>query len=554
MKRITHTLSLYCSVLLLSLFSLTAAAKGDFYATVSSNKVVQNEVFQLTVTINSRVSSDDIDFSVLQKDFQMGQPNFGTSTNIINGDRSEQSQWTIPLAAKETGILRIPRFTINGQHTQSIAIQVTKDRDAPNSKDIVEVHSHLSQTTLYPSESAQLKVRLIVKADLRRLQNQTIEPPKVDGMELNPASDPDQHQEVVNGIQVTVVDQNFRVTATKPGTFTLREPQFEGSLVYGGSYGNRTRLIPLNTTPKTYTLHVKPKPKDYQGAWLPTSKLQLTQRWQDPAGHTIKRDSVKLKVGDSLTRTISMQVAGIDKSRLPDIKIDNPDSVRSYSEKPHFSTLDNGDVLMTVKQVVIPRQTGTISLPDIRVNWWNSTTNQEKLSRVAGLTLQVSPSDDNQPLANDTPPASPEKTTVITKTDAGFWPYLTIGFAVLWLLTLLLAFYWKRSAPRLHRDTSEKTAKVANEQPTTPFEALKAAILQQDGIAVNQALTQWQQELSLSPDEQTQLAQAKAHYDEALYSESTKDSDGESLLQLVKRLEKAARKRRKPTKESLPPL
>ncbi|MGO1297619.1 MAG: BatD family protein [Vibrio sp.] len=553
MTRITHTLSLYCSVLLLSLFSLTAYAKGDFYATVSSNKVVQNEVFQLTVTINSRVSSDAINFSVLQKDFQMGQPNFGTSTNIVNGDRSEQSQWTIPLAAKQTGILRIPRFTINGQQTQSIAIQVTKDRDAPNTKDIVEVQSHLSQSTLYPNESAQLKVRLIVKADLRRLQNQTIEPPKVNGMELNPASDPDQHQEVVNGIQVTVVDQNFRVTATKPGTFTLREPKFDGSLVYGGTYGNRTRIVPLTTVPKTYTINVKPKPKDYHGVWLPTSKLSLTQHWQDPDGHTIKNDSVKLKVGDSITRTVSMQVSGVDKSRLPDIKIDNPSSVRSYNDKPHFSTLKNGDVLMTVKQVVIPRHSGNITLPPIRVNWWNSTTNQEKLSRVAGLTMQVAPSDDSQPLPAQAQPSSPEKTKIITKNDAGFWPYLTAAFAILWVLTLLLAYYWKRSTPPAQRDASSKQTSP-NTPPNTPFAALKAAILQQDGIAVSQALTQWQQDLELSSEEQAQLDHAKALFDEALYSDTASTKGGESLLQVVKHIEKTARKRRKPTQNVLPPL
>lgn len=555
MTRITHTLSLYCTVLLLGLFSLSAYANGDFDATVSQNKVVQNQVFQLTVTIDHKVSSDAIDFSVLQKDFQMGRPNFGTSTRIVNGDRSEHSQWTIPLAAKETGILRIPRFTVDGEHTQSIAIHVSKDSDAPSTHDIVEVQSHLSNTTLYPNESALLKARLIVKADPRRLQGQNIDPPKVDGMELTPVSEPDQHQEVINGVQVTMVDQNFRVTATKPGRFQLTEPKFEGSIVFGGNYGGRTRVIPLNTVPKTYTINVKPKPKNYKGVWLPTSKLSLTQRWQDPDGKPIQGDAINVKVGDSITRTISMQVSDVAKDRLPDIHIDNPKSVRSYNDKPHFSTLKNGDVMMTLKQVVIPRQSGKITLPTVSVNWWNSTTNQEKRSQVSGLTMQVTPSDDNQPLPADNQPSTPQKTTIITKTDAGFWPYLTGGLALLWIVTLLLAVYWKRSSASKANPSLEPKAAASPTPPKTPYEALQNAIVQQDGIGASQALSQWQQSVTLSDEELDTLTQAKTAFDQALYSNNANTEGGDELLSVVKRLDKAAKNRKKsPSNAPLPPL
>ena len=51
------------------------------YASVSKNKVVKNEVFQLRIVSDQKASADDIDFSVLSNDFFLGQPSFGSSRN-----------------------------------------------------------------------------------------------------------------------------------------------------------------------------------------------------------------------------------------------------------------------------------------------------------------------------------------------------------------------------------------------------------------------------------------------------------------------------------------
>ncbi|MCE7631027.1 BatD family protein, partial [Vibrio fluvialis] len=193
------------STLLMCIVSLSAQA-ANFYASVSKNKVAKNEVFQLTVVSDQKASGDDIDFSVLDKDFFMSRPSFSSSVNIINGSRSNRSEWTVSLAANRLGVVTIPSFELNGARTQPIALQVTQDEQAPNSDDLVEVRSQLSRSTLYPSESALFKARLIIKADPRRLQDPKIAPPSVDGMELKAASEPNQYQTVMDGIQVTVVD------------------------------------------------------------------------------------------------------------------------------------------------------------------------------------------------------------------------------------------------------------------------------------------------------------------------------------------------------------
>ncbi|MCG6451188.1 protein BatD, partial [Vibrio parahaemolyticus] len=245
--------------------------------------------------------------------------------------------------------------------------------------------------------------------------------------------------------QVTIVDQDFRITASQAGDFTLTEPSLQGALIYGSSYNGGTRILPLKTTPKTYTIHVEPKPADYQGTWLPTSQLTLREQWLDSQGKPISGSRYATKVGDSITREVTVQVTGLTQEQLPNIHLTYPDSVRVYDEKPQFATLDNGDVTMTLKQVLIPRQTGDITLPKVAMQWWDTVTKAQKTASADGLTLSVAAGEPSTVTASTPLPAAPAQVQTVTVNDAGFWPYLTALFALLWLLTLGLAWRWKSS-------------------------------------------------------------------------------------------------------------
>ncbi|MBY8067093.1 BatD family protein [Vibrio fluvialis] len=535
------------STLLMCIVSLSAQA-ANFYASVSKNKVAKNEVFQLTVVSDQKASGDDIDFSVLDNDFFMSRPSFSSSVNIINGSRSNRSEWTVSLAANRLGVVTIPSFELNGARTQPIALQVTQDEQAPNSDDLVEVRSQLSRSTLYPSESALFKARLIIKADPRRLQDPKIAPPSVDGMELKAASEPNQYQTVMDGIQVTVVDQDFRITASEAGDFTLTEPSFKGALIYGSSYSGSTRILPLQTTPKTYTLHVYPKPTDYQGTWLPTSKLTLSEQWLDSQGKAISGSHFATKVGDSITREVTVQVTGLTQEQLPNISLSYPDSVRVYDEKPQFATLDNGDVTMTLKQVLIPRQSGDIALPKVTMQWWDTVTKAQKNTTADGLTLSVAAGDPGTVTASTPLPATPAQVQTITVNDAGFWPYLTALFALLWLATLGLAWRWKSSLG--------KAAPQSAAQPVadTPYEQLQQALNRDDGIAISRALNVWMQHVTLTDAETAQLTLALHELNQSLYGALPGKNNSSELKRLTKAIHKQQPKRKKQVKSPLASL
>ena len=105
---------------------------------------------------------------------------------------------------------------------------------------------------------------------------------------------------------------------------------------------------------------------------------------------------------------------------------------------------------MTIKQVIIAEQKGEVKLNDIKLNWWNSSDSSAQESVLNGLSLDVAPASalNNEPISS---PSTPQPTTkTITVTDAGYWPYLTATFAVLWLATLVLLFRKCQKSPQIN--------------------------------------------------------------------------------------------------------
>lgn len=531
---------------LISLLALTlafvspAAMAANVWATVSKNKVVKNEVFQLRVVVDEKVSSDDIDFSALEKDFYVGRPSFGSSINIVNGNRSTRSEWNLTLAAQTIGVAKIPAFTVNGASSKPIAIQVTMDSDEPKVSDLVELRSSLDKTTLYPNESASLRTRLIIKADPRRLQSPNVVPPRVDGLTLAQIGEPNQYQSVLDGVEVTVLDQNYRVTADQPGEYKLTSAAFKGSVVYGNDRTGTTKLISVDTPAKTFDIKVEEKPAGYTGVWLPTSQLKLTQTWTSASGENIAPSSThKAKVGDSITREVTLDIEGLSSDRFPNLKIAYPQGIRVYEEKPQFTQLDNGFTRMTLKQVLIPQQTGNIDLSQVNLNWWDSQNKQQKTAHLDGLTLDVSPGESlNIPV-----PASqytaPAEVKTVTVSDPGFWPYLTGLFAFLWLVTTVL--WLRKRTPTPSSNDNEVKA------PLKSSDRLIAALKSGDHFKAQHCASEWLKEAQIR--DQSLIAEIQNELDEMQKSHFSQQETGwnvSKLLKLIKKVDKMPRAKGKP--------
>ncbi len=519
-------------------------------AVVSSNNVSINEAFQLVIEADESLSRSDLDIQGLSQDFIYAAPSISSSTSIINGEKSQSTTWRINLAARKAGTFIIPSFEINGAKTQPISITVsdasTNDSQDKNN-DSVRLEVSVDANDGYIGENFLYTVKLLIGIQTNDL---TLDPPYGQGLSIEQFGEDRQTEAVLNGKRYHIIHRQYQVTPTKGGSLTINSPVLKGSTISGNAWGPRVG-IPFEREGDNLTLDIKAKPDNYQGFWLPTSDLQLSQRWSPD---NLSND-LTAKVGEPINRELVLKVKNINQSLMPNIEVTYPDSVKVYADKPLYST-DGEYTVMTIKQAIIPRQQGTVNLPPISLSWFNTTTEQEEISEVLGLTINVE-TGSNAPLTESNaatimPPNVKMSTNenVATISQSGVWPWLTALFATLWLITLGL--YWRKISPQ------NLPTMILPKKGTSAWDALKHAVLNRDTIKVASSM----KDCDFSNIAADTAAEIQEKINEMMTKQYSNTQDGglsdwsnETLINLINRaiLEEKSHDRTKSTLRDLQP-
>ncbi|WP_120512893.1 BatD family protein [Photobacterium salinisoli] len=546
---------LWLSAVLLigSLLSYSAYA-AQVVATVSSNQVGVNEIFELTVSIDDNVSASALDLSPLKNDFIVGTTSTRSMNRFINGSVSRQTQWQVSLAAKAKGDFTIPAFRIGASTSDPIRIEVSDHPDAAASTTdlAIEVSGRMDKNRLYVGESQIYMVQIKLG---EHMEKASLLAPQGEGLEVVQVGDDHQADTVLNGRRYTIINRKYRVTATKPGNITLQGAKLTGTAFKSDSSRRFGMRIPVNIQAEPMPLTVLAEPDDYKGLWLPTADLQLEQTWN--------KDEPHIKVGEPVSRTLTLKMKGTPQSNLPDLSLTYPDSVRVYSEKPVYKQ-ENDYSVMTLKQVIIPRQSGTITLPSLKVNWWNTDKGEKVISQVEGKVLQVQP-DTTAGIPATTPPtyepsdgaSQPELSNPPNNIDnpaavnqqlqgvSAWWPWLTLVVTLLWLVTLLM---WLRSRQQLPQSPESVSSASASSSVT---DKLIAAVKACQPMQVQACYNAWDKS-HLTAEHRQQLDQAISAMMAAYYSQSPQAWDKSHLLALLQRQKEKPQKPR--TDNRLEPL
>ncbi|WP_330961189.1 BatD family protein [Photobacterium sp. 53610] len=522
-------------LLIASLLSYSANA-AQVVATVSSNQVGINEIFELKVSIDDSVSNNALDLSPLKKDFTVGTPSTSSFSSFVNGSVTRRTEWRVALAAKSTGKLTIPAFRIGATRSDPIVITVSNQpgQTSPATDLAIEVTGRMDKDTLYVGESQIYQVQIKIG---EQIEQASLASPQGDGIDVVQVGKDHQADTVLNGRQYTIINRKYRITATKPGNITLQGAKLTGTAFKSGRGRSVGLRIPVNIQAEPKSLAVKGKPDTYQGLWLPTADLQLSQQWQN--------DSAELKVGEPVTRVLTLKMKGTPQSQLPDLSLSYPDSVRVYSEKPVYSQESDYSV-MTLKQVIIPRQSGAISLPALKVNWWNTEKGQQQQSLADGKTLQVKPDSTANASNPQTPSASSQDSdqssqnlsrqslnslsgdTPQQQGVAPFWPWLTLIVTMLWIITLVL---WLRA--RKFTVKEPKVSSAASHSDQSAKAELISAVQSNQPMLIQTCYQRWDK-THLTETYQQDLETEIARMMRACYGKSPTNWDNRQLLALLK--------------------
>jgi len=592
---------IYRFATLLLLFLLLArsgtALSAGLEASIDRTRIVEGESVMLTVTAPGD-SWGIPELGALAQEFEVESQGQSTNMTIVNGQASSTREWRFLLAPKRSGRLTVPALKIGGMESEPIQLEVLPTSEATRLGETlpVMVEAEVDKATPYVQGQVVYTARVLLRV---QVQQATLEDPKADGVIIERLGEDRSYETHRDGHRYKVIERRYALFPQHSGPIEIAPPALSGAIAeprqgrsgaggapFGGSapsaferfFGRdpfddmgsllqRTR--PIQVRGPAVGLDVRPQPDGAPSPWLPAESLQLADAWMP--------DLSELRVGEPITRTIAITAQGLSAAQLPDLEPEAPDGVKRYPDKPRSETRTEGDDLIAVKEIkqaLVPSVEGELTLPEIRLAWWDTQADRERLAVLPARVVQVLPAQagttassaspprvgivpdasngDVLPLTTLIPPS--EERTVDGNTaegllggfpfPAGYWPWLSAAFGLTWLVTFLLWLYERRRHGRELATQAEQRAKAPAPSLSVARSQIRRAIESNDPRVTREALLAWavacwsgdppRRLESLAARFNGPAAEALRELDRHLYASGTDGWDGRAAWDVLK--------------------
>lgn len=540
--------------LLLSLFAGHGQA-AQLVASVDRTRLSSGETVELTIETSDVTQFGKPDLTALQDSFDVGGTRQINRLNTLDGGNQATTRWIITLLPKQTGTVVIPSLQLGEQKSQPITLQVMQS-DNPNQASQqapVFVEATLDKNSVYVQAQAVLTLRIYHSVSL--FDDSSLSPLEIPEARVEKLGESRTYEKLINGIRHGVIETRYALYPQQSGTLVIPPQTFSATLVQpsgdgpssnepGTPFGPQPGKVMRISSPQL-PLTVKAKPANYpaNAPWLPARSINLAESWSPEPGHS--------QVGDSLTRTITLQVEGLSGAQIPPLPATEVSSLRRYPDQPKLANLISERGLIGTREereALVPNRPGAIDLPSVDVVWWNTFEDHLEHTTLPARTLQISI---NPGLAVDTPVSSDLNGVTVIGPPVWPWQMSTLFFAFTTLVGFVL--WWRaRWQPAVAR------AAQTGPSPRTVLDDLKRASQANDPHATRQALDAWaRQQPETLADMAARfipLSDALDGLNGALYSETGQLWLGEQLWRAVRTLPPAEHIQDPAGEQSLPPL
>jgi len=382
---------------------------------LSVDKKVITEADTLFLTIEYTGGDNKTpDLSSLQNDFQIVSNSSSQQIKFINGNMSQSKKWTLGLQPLRQGKITIAPVRIDNIISNSAEVEVKEVSNVayvPDSREnsnapYFQIEQTLDNSSPYVQQQITLLVNIYDSLGLQEGNLMIDEESKKDWVIIPLLDQPIVKQEIINYKQMNVETYAFAIFPQKSGD--IKEPSFsfDGYYVKNSDFGfphfnddismfgvnfrnvfGQRVPVRMKTKPKVIT--VKQIPASFSGSyWLPLNNLEVSSSWSAKKG---------FKVGEAVNRTINLRAYGMTESMLPQIKFPNAVGFNQYPEKPEVSEQVQQGIIVTnasINNVYIPSQSGTLTIPEIKIDWFNTKTNSVETAIIPAETVLVLPNHD----------------------------------------------------------------------------------------------------------------------------------------------------------------
>jgi len=423
----------------LILLSWQTIAMATLSMKVEPSTAQLGETIQLTLSHDRSSPSGIPDFTPLEKDFTLVGTGHNMSYSVTNGVAKSESQWVVQLIAKKSGVINIPAISLGQESSAPGQVTITSNTKTtsndnpttPQEDDSVMLHAEISTSKPFVNEQMIYTVKLYSR---KQLMNAAYQPPRVENAILIPLGEGRRYQTTLNSHEYGVDEQQYAIFSQKSGEMKITPPGLNAVV-----YDTVPRHIHLDGTQTPVVVKPIPK-KNTQQHWLPAKHVALTEQY-DPSVSSIAQ-------GDTIVRTITLQAEAMPAELLPVLEFTDNKQYSVYPEKPETrNALRQQELIGTssIKVTYLPTQAGRITLPEIKVTWFNTLTGKPETAtlpeHILTVTAKIGTKATPPTAATSTPP---QPQPIVTAPTGPFYRlawWIAGAFAVAWGLTL--ALWWR---------------------------------------------------------------------------------------------------------------
>ncbi|AEF98553.1 BatD family protein [Methylomonas methanica] len=467
-----------------------SALATDIQVSVDRNPVSLNESFQITFTALETPDGAP-DFSPLRANFEILNQERSTNMSWVNGKSSRSEQWVVSVMPKQTGELLIPAIAFGADSSQPSKVLVS-DASQTQASGNDEVFLKVEASPEKPYVQSQVLYTLKL---YRRVQitQASLSDPEIKDALVEKLGEDSTYSTQINGVDYWVTERKYAIFPQQSGLFTIapltltaevvsnvnnRRPRFNG-------FFNRQATETRRVSSDAITLNVLPVPSSFTGsAWLSAESVTLNQSWST--------DNLQTKVGEPLTRTITLTAKGTTVGQLPELsKSSNIQGLKTYPDQPVLKEDKQSDGMTAIREekiAYIPSQPGQYTLPALAISWFNTETQKTEVARLPEVKLTALSAGNNQ---TSQPAAQPLEQAPLVQSgrDRSQSPLFWQGLAGILGLGWLTHIVWIYRVNRINT-----ASKPRQSQKQTAFDRqkpLKTACLHNNPQAAKQALLQW---------------------------------------------------------------
>ena len=427
-------------LLILLNFAPTSAFSAQITVSFDRNPVSVTESFQIIFTANDTPDNDP-NFSPLEQDFEILGQSQSNNSSWINGQFSKTMQWTLDVLAKHPGSLEIPEINFGKDVSQLSSILVMQG--AANK--VIDSNGDLFLEVEASPQNPYVQSQVIYIARLYRrveIAQAGLSEPELGDAVIEKLGDDSNYNTQINGVNYLVTERKYAILKSIPAIFTGQH-------------------------------------------WLSAEQLVLKEEWSG--------DIQQMKVGEPLTRTLTLLAKGTTVGQLPEINSGKVnEQLKTYPDQPVLREQKKPEGVIAFREekiALIPSKAGHYKLPAIEIPWFNSLSQKMEVAKIPETTILAieAPSIQLAPVAPMAlPPEKLAVTPVIQLQQNNIWLWLTIFFGSGWFATL--AYFL------VHRNLDRKNLGTQNEVEIglkTKVKILKKACADNNAVAAKDALLAW---------------------------------------------------------------